>query len=74
MLFFIFSQIHLSLCLTVYKMEAVILKYLGSQPTVLTDNKKTDTFFLTLSVVLLLPGVSNFHSHVSHGVFKQHEV
>lgn len=45
MLFFIFSQIHLSLCLTVYKMEAVILKYLGSQPTVLTDNKKTDTFF-----------------------------
>lgn len=45
MLFFIFSQIYLSLCLTVYKMEAVILKYLGSQPTVLTDNKKTDTFF-----------------------------
>lgn len=46
MLFFNFSQSHLSLCLTVYEMELVILKYLGSQLTVLTDNKETDkTFF-----------------------------
>lgn len=67
-------EIFLSRLLTDCQMELLILKYLGCQLISLTDNKETDNYTASVLSPTQSQQFQNLHSHVSHGILKQHQV